>query len=56
MTGAFGSHANNNEIFANRMRQAARRMMRRELHENGVLARHGSVKKNGQGNGNLEDK
>jgi hypothetical protein len=43
MTRAFGSHANDNEIFANRTRRAARRMMRRELHENGVLAWHGLV-------------
>jgi hypothetical protein len=41
-TRAFASHLHDNEKFANGTRRPARRMTRRELHETGVMARHGS--------------
>jgi hypothetical protein len=42
-TRSFVDHLHDNEKFADGIRRATRRMTRRELHENGVLARHGSV-------------
>jgi hypothetical protein len=41
-TRAFLSHLHDNEKFADGIRRPARRMTRRELHETGVMARHGS--------------
>jgi hypothetical protein len=42
-TRAFASHLHDNEKFADGTRRAAGRLTRRELHETGVRARHGSV-------------
>jgi hypothetical protein len=41
-TRAFVYHLHDNEKFADGIRRPARRMTRRELHETGVMARHGS--------------